>query len=222
MKKIILDAFLVSFLFIHCGEDLSPRIDGCPSTDECIDENGNPYFCIDPDFIAEFGANKIGTNWIYAEKQSGEIDSVTVTYYMRTITQSNLDSLYYETISFILSSSVNDKLFCFMGTLEQGAKSYFFFTYPISNGSGVVKENCEYEGSCLSSVLCQSCTVSVEVIGAKVVNGVTYQDVLMVSGGSTVNPNPIDTFYHANGIGMIRKSYRNGKTYDLLDYQIND
>ena len=214
MKNISLFPTIVLLLLIQCSKDLSP------TADECIDESGNPYFCVDADFIEEFGAFGIGSLWVYAERRSGEIDSVSSTYYSRKISQSNLDSLYYETISFILSSTANDRLFCYLGTLDSGTKSNFYFTYPISNGLGVAKKNGQYEGSCLASVLGLSCDVSVEVVGDMEVNGVTFNDVLKVYGGDTVNPNPIDSLYHARGIGIIRKLYRNGDIYELIDYHI--
>lgn len=97
---------------------------------------------------------------------------------------------------------------------------WFFFTYPISNGLGASMTNGQLSGSCLGVLLGAPCTTEAIFVDSIIVNGMTYKEVIKCWGGETVNANPIDTAYYAKGIGIIRKEYRKGEIYDLVDFEI--
>jgi len=175
------------------------------------------------EFLRYFGNFNEDSWWLYQRLNNDLKDSMYVSRYNPGMSYSDAYDSYNEQIFFIIESTQQDRISSNIKVGYDGNTSLFYFYYPISVGLQVWLYQDKYYGcDPIENPFTHTCDITVQKISTLEIDGEEYSDVIKVTDGKTSNPNPIIVAYYVQDIGLVRKEYKNGEIYDLVEYEIKE
>ncbi len=180
------------------------------------------FIPLNQEFLSYF-AFPVGSWWVYEEMASGMTDSIYVTKYELLEIEDKKDDINYIALSYHLKNSYNEYYF------SAGPNPHF-----ISNDTLFIFKEAYNIGNCTYTAIrlfyskkndnpfsINENTFIKNIYDTLIIGNTSYNDVYQIENKNQEYGNQIKSEYYAKGIGIIIKTYFDGKIFELKNHFIN-
>lgn len=201
--------------------DLLPSIE-YPDAEYLKASMSSDYYIIPAGLNAYFNPDNRTPRWVYEEERSMKKDTSKLVFYDKKFERRDLAESNKQSLIYTVQSSYSEGHNLYVRLIAKSRKIMVAdFTSDISGGLPM-GENCDTPHlQELADAKVESCNYQFELVNSVDIKGTVYENVIKAISTNPEKGTAFKVGYFKEGIGLIRKEYSDGTSWNLIHFDPN-